>query len=300
MDIRILQYFLMVAREENITRAAEILGVTQPTLSRQMQQLEDELGVSLFHRGRHQVYLTEEGTIFRRRAQELVTLAEMAKDELKQEHEELAGRIAIGCVELQSVKEIAGLMAQFQQRFPNVKFDLYSSDNEDIKDRLDRGIIDIGLLLEPVNIAKYQFIRMQTKEQWGVLIHQDAPLAAQSVIRPGDLVGTLVVTVHLDTPVHHELVNWSGDFAQHMEPAVHYNSLYNAAVVARERKGAVVCLKLDSEYRDMKFLPLEPKLELSSVLAWKGHESYSKVTEAFLNYVKGSYQNTSELGSPCK
>lgn len=219
MDIRVLSYFLMAAREENITRAAQLLHVTQPTLSRQLMQLEEELGVKLFQRSNHSVYLTDEGMVFRRRAQELVNLAEKAQEELTQKVETLSGIIAIGCGEMRGVQEVAKLITGFQERYPLVKFELYSGNNEDIKERMEQGTLDMGLLLEPVSIVKYDFIRMKTKEQWGVLIHKDAPLASQDVIRPGDLVGTQVVTVHLNTPVHHELVGWSEILQSRWNPA---------------------------------------------------------------------------------
>lgn len=228
--------------------------------------------------------------VFRRRAQELVNLAEKAQEELTQKVETLSGIIAIGCGEMRGVQEVAKLITGFQERYPLVKFELYSGNNEDIKERMEQGTLDMGLLLEPVSIVKYDFIRMKTKEQWGVLIHKDAPLASQDVIRPGDLVGTQVVTVHLNTPVHHELVGWSGNFAKQMESCVNYNLLYNAVIAARERKGAAICVKLDCHYDDMKFLPLEPKLELSSVLAWKDQQAYSKATTAFIKYVKDVYR----------
>ena len=286
MDIRVLRYYLMTAREENITRAAELLHVTQPTLSRQLQQLEEELGVKLFERSNHSIYLTQEGMLFRRRAQELVALSELASEELRQGEEEISGRIAIGLGELQSVKELAGIMAEFQTKNPKVKFDIYSSDNEDIRDRIDRGVLEMGLLLEPVTIAQYDFIRMKTKEHWGILVHKDNVLASRDVVRPGDMVGQLVVTVHFNTPVHNELRAWSGDYAKDMDNAVNYNTLYNAAVIARERKGLVICLKLDSSFKNMKFIPFAPKLELRSVLAWKRQEMHSRAAGAFIEFLK--------------
>lgn len=290
MDIRVLSYFLMVAREENITRAAQLLHVTQPTLSRQLMQLETELGVKLFARSNHSVYLTNEGVLFRRRAQELVNLAEKARQEISLNDETLSGTIAVGCGEMRGVQEVARLITDFQERYPFVKFELYSGNNEEIKERMERGTLDLGLFLEPISIVKYDFVRMRTKEQWGVLIHREAGLAGQDAIYPGDLVGTQVVTVHLDTPVHHELAGWSGDFARQMESCVNYNLLYNAVIAARERMGAVICLKLDCHYDDMKFLPLEPKLELSSVLAWKDQQPFSKAATTFIQHVKNVYR----------
>ena len=127
---------------------------------------------------------------------------------------------------------------------------------------------------------------MKTKEQWGVLVHEDAPLAKQYAIHPGDLVGTLVVTVYVNTPVQRVLAQWSGNFAKEMDFSVNYNVLHNAVIVARERKGAVICLKLDGYYDEMKFLPLEPKLELGSVLVWKSRQNEAKATKAFIEFVK--------------
>lgn len=290
MDIRVLNYFLMVAREENVTKASQLLHITQPTLSRQLKQLEEELGVKLFKRSDHSIYLTEEGMLFRRRAQELVSLADKAKNELIQEGGMLSGTISVGCGETSSVKELARIMNEFQTLHPQVKFELYSSNNEDIKERMEQGHLDLGLLLEPVNISNYNFIRMDIKEQWGALVHIETKLANQNVIRPGELVGTLVVTYHMNTPVHNELAAWSGDYAKEMDFSATYNALYNAVIVAIEKKGAVICLKLDSHYDDMKFIPFEPKLELNTVLAWKEHETHSKSTFAFIEHIKKKYK----------
>lgn len=286
MDIRVLNYFLMVAREENVTKASQLLHMTQPTLSRQLKQLEEELGVKLFKRTDHSIYLTEEGMLFRRRAQEMVNLADKAKSELTQEEGIPAGTISIGCSETASVKELAEILCEFQRIYPQVKFELYSSNNEDIKERMEQGHLDLGLLLEPVNVSNYSFIRMHTKEVWGALIHTSLPLAKQKVIKPGDLVGTLVMTYHMNTPVHNELAAWSGDFAKEMDFSATYNALYNAVIVAREKKGAVICLKLESHYDDMIFIPFEPRLELSTVLAWKEQVMQSRVTSVFLEYIK--------------
>lgn len=290
MDIRVLKYFLMAAKEENITRAAHLLHITQPTLSRQLKQLEEELGVKLFKRNDHNIYLTDEGMLFRRRAKEIVNLTEKAKSELMQEEENLVGTISIGCGETYSMKEFANIMNEFQINYPQVKFELYSSNNEDIKEKMEQGQLDLALLLEPVNIKNYNFIRMNTKEQWGALIHKDLPLAKQEVICPGDLVGTLVVTFNINTPVHNELAAWSGDYAKEMDFSATYNILYNAVIIAKEKKGAVVCLKLDCNYDDMKFIPLQPKLELGSVLAWKEHQINSKVAAAFIEFIKEKYK----------
>lgn len=286
MDIRVLEYFLMAAREENITRAAGLLHVTQPTLSRQLMQLEEELGVKLFKRTNHSVSLTDEGFLFRRRAQDIVAMADKAKQEIVQNEETVSGIISVGCNEVKSVRELAQIMTAFQEQYPKVKFELYSGSNEEIQARMEQGSLDIGLFLEPVHLEKYATISMQTKERWGVLIHKEAPLAVQETIHPGDLVGTLVFTIHINTPEHSELAQWSGDFAREMDFTANYNVLHNAVIVARERKGAVICLEQDCHYDDMKFLPLEPALCVGSVLAWKEGQTNSRATKVFLRFLQ--------------
>lgn len=288
MDIRVLEYFLMAAREENITRAAQLLHVTQPTLSRQLMQLENELGVKLFERTNHSVTLTDEGILFRRRAQDIVAIAEKAKQEIVQDQETLSGLVSIGCNELRSVQELARMMTVFQNRYPRVKFELYSGSNEEIQERMEQGALDIGLFLKPFCLSKYVTLPMRTRERWGVLIHKDVPLAKQNAIRPGDLIGTLVFTIHVNTPEHRELACWSGDFAKDMDFSANYNVRHNAVIVARERKGAVICLEQDCYYEDMKFLPLEPELSAGSVLAWKDGQRISRATKTFIQFLQES------------
>ncbi|WP_125583883.1 LysR family transcriptional regulator [Levilactobacillus cerevisiae] len=284
MDVRVLNYFLMTAREENVTRAAALLHLTQPTLSRQLKGLEEELGVELFRRSNHSIYLTREGLLFRQRAQDMVNMLERAREELQQT-EELAGTIAIGCSELQSMEEVADLIDRFQQAHPKVKFALHSGNNEDIKGWIEQGSIDLGLLIEPVEIGKYDFVRMTAKEEWGVLAHEDSKFASYEAIRPGDLVGTPVITI-LDKVVQNELANWSGEYAAKMGNKARYNLVYNAAMLAQRNHGVVICLKLNQHFDHLVYVPLVPKLTLNSVLAWRGQQPHSQVTAAFIRFVR--------------
>lgn len=285
MDIRVLNYFLMVAREENITRAAQLLHIAQPSLSRQLMQLEEELGVKLLHRSNRSVSLTNEGILFRRRAQDLVNIAERAKNELKQT-EDVAGEIAIGCVESQSIEELSEIITDFVQLQPLVTFEIRSGNNNDIKSWLEQGTIDLGMLHEPVDVGRYDFVRMSNKDVWGVMVREDSPFLKQESIKPGELVGTPVITV-IDDAIHGELTNWSGDYAKLMVPIVHYNLISNAVALVKHKVGVAVCLRLDSRHYDnMRFIPFEPKLELGSVLAWKGQQSYSKAANSFIKFVK--------------
>ena len=166
MELRVLNYFLMAAREENITKAAAILHVTQPTLSRQLMQLEEELGVR-----------TEDGMLLRRRAEEIIGLAEKTKRELTHEEECIAGEISIGCGETKNMEYLSQKMIEFRERYPNVTFDIYTAIADDVKERIENGTLDMGLLLEPVEISKYHFIRIPYREKWCVLMRKDWPLA---------------------------------------------------------------------------------------------------------------------------
>ena len=284
MDIRVLNYFLITAREENVTRAAALLHMTQPTLSRQLKGLESELQVDLFRRSNHSIYLTREGLLFRQRAQDMVDILEQARDEL-QEKQELAGTIAIGCSELHGMAEVAELIDAFQEQHPQVKFNLRSGNNDDIKGWIEQGVLDLGLLIEPVEIGKYDFVHLKSQEEWGILAHKDSKFASYDAIRPGDLVGTRVITI-ADRVVQNELINWSGDYAIKMRNKARYNLLYSAAMLAQQNHGVVICLKLNQTFDHLAFVPLEPALKLDSVLAWRGQQPHSAVTKAFIEFVR--------------
>lgn len=284
MELRVLTYFLMVAREENITKAANLLHVTQPTLSRQLMQLEEELGVKLFERSSHKIMLTEEGMLLKRRAQELVSLAEKTKQELSDKGQ-LSGDIAIGCGEIHSMGCFSEFLVSFRDKYPLIHYEIYSGNADNIKDRIERGLLDLGLLLEPVDIGKYGFIRMPQKEQWGVLVRKDSPLAHKKEIHPEDLVGIPLLSTKREL-VQNELSNWFGEYADQIEVAASYNLIYNAAIMAEKNAGALLCIKLESKFDSLCFVPFSPQLELGSVLAWKKHQIFSKTTSAFLDHAK--------------
>ena len=187
MELRVLNYFLMAAREENITKAAQLLHVTQPTLSRQLMQLEEELGVKLFQRSNHCIVLTEEGMLLKRRAQELISLAEKTRQDLMQKDTELTGEISIGCGELQSVDFLAKLLARFQTENPLVQINIFSGNADSIKERIENGLLDMGLLPEPVDMTKYAFLHVPQRETWGVPVHKDSELAEKQAVSPPDL-----------------------------------------------------------------------------------------------------------------
>ncbi len=285
MELRVLKYFLMVAREENITKAAQLLHITQPTLSRQLMQLEDELGVKLLNRGKYSVSLTQDGMLLKRRAQELVSLSEKTIQELSHKEGPLSGEISIGCGETKSMSILADQIASFQSKHPMVQFKIYSAIADDIKERIEKGILDMGLLTEPVNIGKYEFTRLPLKETWGVLVREDSALARRGAVGPEDLRDTPLLMGSREL-VKSELTSWFGNDYEQLHVSATYNLIVNAAAMVRSGIGAALCLDLGVTYEGLVFVPLAPALETGSVLVWKKNQTQSDVISYFLQHVK--------------
>lgn len=296
MELRVLEYYLMVAREENITKAAQVLHITQPTLSRQMMQLEEELGVRLFERGRHSILLTEDGLLLKRRAQELVELAQKTKKEFDREEGELTGEIGIGSGETRSVHFLGETAAAFHRRYPKVTFTLYSAMADDIKERLEKGLLDIGLLTEPVEISRYGLVRIPRKEQWGVVVPKDSPLAKKESVRPEDLIDVPLFISRREM-VQEELANWFGDAFDRLTILGTYNLLYNAAVMVQDLGGVALCFRLGGSYEDTRFVPLSPRLETGSVVVWKKNRIASPAVRRFIDYLKEAAREKAD-GAP--
>ena len=206
MELRVLEYYLMVAREENITKAAELLHITQPTLYRQLAQMEEELGVRLFTRGKHSITLTEDGMLLKRRAQEIVDLADKTRRDLKHAEQDLIGKISIGSGEIKSMRVLADWIAKFHCQHPKVTFDIYSGTADEIKEQLEKGLMDSGLLAEPVDVAKYMFIRLPEKVRWGVIVRKDSPIAEKEYVTAKNL-ADIPLLVSKRSSVQNELAN---------------------------------------------------------------------------------------------
>lgn len=187
MEIRVLRYFLTVVSEESITKASEVLHITQPTLSRQLSQIEEEIGVKISHRGTRKISLTNEGILLRRRAEEILQLVDKTEKELVEQKEQVEGKISIGCGEIASVQLLSDLFRSFREKYPLVTFDLFTATADMVKEQMDKGLLDIGLLLEPVDIEKYDYIRLDIKENWVVLMRPDDPLAEKKNVTASDL-----------------------------------------------------------------------------------------------------------------
>ena len=287
MELRVLKYFLVVAREENITKAAALLHVTQPTLSRQLMGLEEELGVKLFRRGKYHVALTDDGMLLRRRAQEIVELAEKTEQEFQRKEGKLAGDISIGTGESNSMTDLSRKIAAFRGEHPLVRFHIYSATADVIQERLEKGLLDLGMLIEPVDIGRYAFLRMPQKDRWGVLLPKEHPLAQKEAVTPKDLTGVPLLISGRET-VRNELVGWFGDAYEKIEIAATFNLILNAANMVKNGVGAALCYDFGSLSDVLTFVPLSPTLETGTVLAWKKDQACSPAAEQFLGCIKNT------------
>ena len=285
MELRVLRYFLVVAREENITRAAALLHVTQPTLSRQMMQLEEELGVKLFRRGKYRIVLTDDGVLLRRRAQEIVDLAEKTEQEFQRQEGELAGDISIGTGESNSMTALSRKIAAFRGEHPMVRFHIYSATADEIQERLEKGLLDLGMLSEPVDISRYEFIRLPKRDQWGAWMRRDHPLAGKECLTSRDLLGVPLLLPRRER-VRQELAGWFGDDFERAEVAATYNLILNAANMIQNGVGIALGFLIGNLSDELRFVPLSPALETGSVLVWKKDQAFSPAASAFLRRLK--------------
>lgn len=287
MEIRVLRYFLAVVREESITKAAEALHITQPTLSRQLSQMEDEVGVRLFDRGTRKITLTNEGILLRRRAEEILQLVDTTERELVEQDEQVEGKISIGCGEIAAVRMLPELIRTFREKYTRVSFDIFTATADLVKEQMDKGLLDIGLLLEPVDMEKYDFIRLDMKENWVVLMRPDNPLAEKKYVTAEDLLPLpLILPRRLN--VQSELASWFGDHYGNINVAFTSNLCTNSAVMVGAGlayslviEGAVLWDQSKITYR-----PLFPALTATSVLAWKRGQPFSPAATKFINQIK--------------
>jgi len=288
MEIRVLRYFLTVVREENITKAAEVLHITQPTLSRQLAQMEEEVGVKLFDRGSRKIQLTNEGILLRRRAEEILQLVDQTEKELVEQEEQVEGRISIGCGEMASVQLLPELFDSFRRRYPRVSFDLFTATADLVKEQLDKGLLDIGLLLEPVDMEKYDFIRLNVKEKWVVLMRPDDPLAQREVVTATDL-SSLPLILPRRMRVRSELASWFGEYYDNLNVAFTSNLNTNGAIMVS--KGLAYSLVIEGamsfwDKSKVTYRPLYPELTATSVLAWKRGQPFSLAAAKFIESIR--------------
>ncbi|MCM1333909.1 MAG: LysR family transcriptional regulator [Bacteroides sp.] len=288
MELRVLKYFLTVVREQSITKAADVLHITQPTLSRQLSQLEDEIGVRLFERGNRRIALTNEGVLLRRRAEEILQLVDKTERELNEQDEQIEGRITVGCGEIASVQLLPDLFERFHQKYPRVTFDLYTATADHVKEQMERGLADVGLLLEPIDIERYDFIRLDIKERWVVVMRPDSPLAEKEGVTAREL-SELPLILPRRLKVQSELASWFGGYYDELNVLFTSNLASNAAVMVDRGLAYSIVIEASLPFWDpskIVYRPLDPPLTATSVLAWRRGQPFSPATTKFIEHIK--------------
>ena len=287
MELRTLRYFLAAAQEENMTRASEILHVTQPTLSRQIMDLERELGVTLMLRGKNGLTLTDDGRFFRQRAQEIVELTDRLEKDIAGQKKDISGMVVIGASEVGGSQTLAKLIKEFSEKYPAMQFTLYNETVDNIKERLDKGLVDIGLLLEPADVTKYDYVRLDRQDTWGLLMRDDHPLADKESLTVED-VASCPLLLPLRENIRAEILHWLGREENEIRIPLFYTLLSNAALMVAEGLGCAFCMDGALAIRSdpiLRFIPLEPRHMTHSVLVWKKNKLFSPAASLFIQEI---------------
>ena len=292
MEVRVLRYFLTVAREGSITAAADFLHLTQPTLSRQLKDLEQALGKKLFIRSSHSTILTDDGMLLRKRAEEIVDMVDKLEAEFRSMEETVSGNVYIGGGETDAMKQIARVVKDLQLSFPNIRYHLYSGNEDDVTERLDKGLLDFGILIQPADVSKYNYVNIPAKDVWGVVMRKDSPLACKDAIQPADLINVPLICSRQamkQTFSKNEFTYWFGDDFDKLNVVATYNLAYNAAIMVEEGIGYAITLDKivnTSSDSNLCFRPLEPRLESGLNMVWKKHQVFSAAADLFLKEIQ--------------
>ena len=284
MELRELRYFLAVAREKNITKAADALYISQPSLSKQMQNLEKEIGSPLFVRGSRSVALTETGMLLKKRAEELLELYEKTEAELAAPAETVCGEVRIGGGESYALQTVMQAAKAVQDNYPHITFRFFSGDADDVSEKLDRGLIDFGVMVDLPDTSQYNALRLPLTDRWGVLMRRDSPLAEKESISPSDLTGQPVLASRQMLEKKGMINEWMRRIGK-MDVRATFNLVYNASIMVQEGVGYAITLeKLINTTGEsaLCFRPLQPEVRTNLDLVWKKHAVFSKPSLCFL------------------
>ena len=290
MEIRNLRYFLAVAREENMTRAAETLHVTQPTLSKTMKALEDELGKKLFVRHSFSISLTEEGELLRNRAEDLVTMADKIEKEFLSLDELTGGELYFGLAESYQIRHLAKEIRLLKERYPGLRYHITSGDTEQVTEKLDKGLLDFAVICDVPDGRKYEYIAFPEGDIWGLILPADAALAKKESIRIEDLLGLPLFAS--EQGWEGDIRGWAGEHFAQLRLEGSFRLAYNASMFVREGLGYQLTFRnlVDvSEVSGLVFRPLEPKLEVKLYLIWNRYQAFTPIAERFLGQLKESF-----------
>ncbi len=290
MEIRTLRYFLAVAREENMTRAAEQLHVTQPTLSKALRSLEEELDKKLFTRHSFSIRLTDEGVLLRERAEDLVSMADKIEKEFVSLDDITGGELFLGLAESYLIKYIADAIRTLRERYPRLQYHITSGDTEQVADKLQKGILDFIVLAEEPDAKKYDFLPFPEADIWGLVFPADDPLAQKQEIRIDDLAGQPLFCSA--QAWNHEIAAWAGEKYESLHLEGSFRLSYNGSIFAKSGLGYLLTFDklIDvSPESGLVFVPLFPRLETKLYLVWKKYQTFTPIAERFLNQMRTEF-----------
>lgn len=293
MEIRVLQYFLAVAREQSISGAAEFLHLSQPTLSRQLKDMEEELGKQLFIRGNRKITLTEEGMLLRKRAEEIVSLVQKTEKELRVADSIIAGDVYIGAGETENIRIIAKTAQSLQKQYPQIHYHIASHDKSNILEQLDKGLIDFGIVMDTVDESKYDILSLPIREPWGIIMRKESPLAQKDCIRPEDMWDKPLI-LSRQALSSGKMTQWLQKSAPDLNIVATYNLMYNGSLLVDEGFGYVIGFSRiinTTGDSNLCFRPLSPPLETHVYVIWKKYQMFSKAAEKFLSVLKQELQS---------
>lgn len=296
MEIRVLKYFLTTIREGNITKAAKYLNLTQPNLSRQINMLERDIGHKLFERKHNNIILTPEGILLKKRAEEIINMVDKTRAEFNFTDKVIAGDIFIGAGETWAMSLVASVMKDVQSYYPHIRYNIYSGNFQDITEKLDKGLLDFGLLIDPADLSKYDYLKIPLKDTWGLAMRKDSPLSNKKNITKKDLLNIPLIISRqvIETEIEdNDFSRWFSDTFDNLNITATYNLIYNALIMVSEGMGYALCLDklIDNMYhQNICFIPLKPKLESGINIVWKKNQEFSRASKIFLDRLTNKFK----------
>lgn len=296
MEIRVLKYFLTTIREGNITKAAKYLNLTQPNLSRQINMLERDIGHKLFERKHNNIILTPEGILLKKRAEEIINMVDKTRAEFNFTDKVIAGDIFIGAGETWAMSLVASVMKDVQSDYPHIRYNIYSGNFQDITEKLDKGLLDFGLLIDPADLSKYDYLKIPLKDTWGLAMRKDSPLSNKKNITKRDLLNIPLIISRqvIETEIEdNDFSRWFYDTFDNLNITATYNLIYNALIMVSEGMGYALCLDklIDNMYhQNICFIPLKPKLESGINIVWKKNQEFSRASKIFLDRLTNKFK----------
>lgn len=290
MELRVLKYFLEVARQGNITNAAKSLHVSQPTLSKQLKELECELGKTLYVRSNYYIKLTEEGMLLRKRAEEILNMVDKTEKEFQSLTDTIRGNIHIGCAESKGISYFLKVLKRLQHHYPAIQYHMYSSGTKTINNKLEQGLLDFAIIVEEVDVSKYNYLKIPSFDQWGVIMRKDCLLAKKSVIEFTDLLDLPLICSR--QALEKEMIEWFQESFDQIHVVATYELLFNASIMVKESLGYAIGFDglIDtSESSELCFRPLHPTLQSPMYIIWKRYQEFTPVCKLLLEELKKEF-----------